>query len=211
MKKYKLCAFLFLIVIFLILIVSFISGYFSDRVRVYMKNKSTNYISELITATLNEEVVNTIDSTNMIRINYTNENVINSISVNTKDVNTILRKTNEILLSSIKEIDDISLSLPISIIFSDTLFNGMGPDMNFSILVTSSFNTDIVSNIEEFGINNSLFKLSIKISFTVDTIMPLNRDLNEIILYIPLVVEVITGEVPRYYYNTNDIIPDVYE
>ena len=41
--------------------------------------------------------------------------------------------------------------------------------------------------------------------------IPLREEISFIDVSFPLVIEIINGEVPRYYYNTNDIVPDVYD
>lgn len=211
MKKIKIYAFLFLIIIIISFSLMFIGGYFSERVDVYMKSKSENYCANLVSDLLKEEVINIIDTDKIVRVNYKSENVVSSISVDTKMVNAFLKSVNEKLVESVDNIENANISIPMGIILGDTLFGNIGPNFDIDIVMLSSFKADVYTSLKEYGINSSLFELYVSVSFTINTMIPLNSDLSEINVSVPLVIEIINGEVPRYYYNTNDIVPDVYD
>lgn len=211
MKKVKIYAFLFLIIVIISFSLMFIGGYFSERVDVYMKSKSENYCANLVSDLLKEEVINIIDSDKIVKVNYKSENVVSSISVDTKMVNSFLKSVNEKLVFSVDNIENANISIPMGIILGDTLFGNIGPNFDIDIVMLSSFKADVYTSLKEYGINSSLFELYVNVSFTINTMIPLNSDLSEINVSVPLVIEIINGEVPRYYYNTNDIVPDVYD
>lgn len=211
MKKIKIYAFLFLIIMIISFSLMFIGGYFSERVDVYMKSKSENYCANLVSDLLKEEVINIIDTDKIVRVNYKSENVVSSISVDTKMVNAFLKSVNEKLVESVDNIENANISIPMGIILGDTLFGNIGPNFDIDIVMLSSFKADVYTSLKEYGINSSLFELYVSVSFTINTMIPLNSDLSEINVSVPLVIEIINGEVPRYYYNTNDIVPDVYD
>ena len=211
MKKIKIYAFLFLIIMIISFSLMFIGGYFSERVDVYMKSKSENYCANLVSDLLKEEVINIIDTDKIVRVNYKSENVVSSISVDTKMVNSFLKSVNEKLVFSVDNIENANISIPMGIILGDTLFGNIGPNFDIDIVMLSSFKADVYTSLKEYGINSSLFELYVSVSFTINTMIPLNSDLSEINVSVPLVIEIINGEVPRYYYNTNDIVPDVYD
>ena len=211
MKKVKIYAFLFLIIVIISFSLMFIGGYFSERVDVYMKSKSENYCANLVSDLLKEEVINIIDSDKIVKVNYKSENVVSSISIDTKMVNSFLKSVNEKLVFSVDNIENANISIPMGIILGDTLFGNIGPNFDIDIVMLSSFKADVYTSLKEYGINSSLFELYVNVSFTINTMIPLNSDLSEINVSVPLVIEIINGEVPRYYYNTNDIVPDVYD
>ena len=64
----------------------------------------------------------------------------------------------------------------------------------------SSYKTDIYTNLIDYGINNSLFELYLKINIKIETIIPLKTsqiDYNTNLLLSSIVIQ---GEVPYYYY-----------
>lgn len=210
MKRIKVYVFLFTIIFICLFVVFFIGSYFSERVDVYMKSKSENYCSSLVSDILREEAIDIIDGT-LVSINYNNENILSSISINTQKINVFLKNVNDALLESIKDIESSNIKIPLGIILGETLFGSIGPYFDINIIMLSSFKTDIYTNVSDYGINSSLFELFVSVSFTINTMIPLNEELSLIEVKFPLVMEIINGEVPRYYYNTNDIIPDVYD
>ena len=211
MRKIKIYAFLFLLIFIFGFILAFIDGYFSERVGVYMKSKAENHCASLVNDVLKEEVINVIDADELVKVNYKSENIVSNISVNTKIVNTFLKSVNEKLTLSIKDIENGNVSIPIGIILSDTLFGELGPNFDVKIVMIGSFETDVYTEMKEYGINSSLFEVFVKVSFSINAMIPLNNNLSKVDVRVPLVIQIINGEVPRYYYNTNDIVPDVYD
>lgn len=211
MRKIKIYAFLFLLIFIFGFLLVFVDGYFSERVGVYMKSKAENHCASLVSDVLKEEVINIIDADELVTVNYKSENIVSNISVNTKIVNTFLKSVNEKLILSIKDIENGNVSIPIGIILSDTLFGELGPNFDVKIVMLGSFKTDVYTELTEYGINSSLFEVFVKVSFSINAMIPLNKNLSTVDVRVPLVIQIINGEVPRYYYNTNDIVPDVYD
>ena len=94
-------------------------------------------------------------------------------------------------------------------IFGETLFSKIGPDINLRIIPIGTFKCDVISQVSEYGINNSLFEIYILIDMNIESIVPLKRIYSDVKCKIPIVMQIIHGEVPKYYYNTDEIIPDV--
>lgn len=211
MKKIKIYAFLFLSIFIVFFCFTFVSGYFSERVEVYMSTKAENYCATLISDLLKEEVLNSLDQSELVTVNYKSENVVSSISVNTKIISSFLKSVNEKLVKSVEEIENASVDIPMGIILSDTLFGNLGPYLDVDIVMLSSFKADVFTELKEYGINSSLFEVFIGVTFTINTMIPLNSSLSVVDVKVPIVIQIINGEVPRYYYNTNDIIPDIYD
>ena len=103
-----------------------------------------------------------------------------------------------------KEFLDELRSMCQVIIISDTLFVNSGPMLKVEMYPVGSFASDIVTNIEEYGINNTLLTISIKIDIMFDTIIPLNKQTINVNCEVPILVQIIQGEVPTYYYQNKD-------
>ena len=46
---------------------------------------------------------------------------------------------------------------------------------------------------------------------SIETVVPLQKSETIVNCKIPIVMQIIHGEVPRYYYNTDKLVPDVYD
>lgn len=207
MKKIKICLTLTIILFLVFGIMNFVSGYFSDRVSVYISNKATIYCSNVIEEAIRDEVVSRIDLESLVTYNKDQDEVVKSIYINTKQVNDILSNVNKSISNNMNKIENEKLVLPLGIVLSETLFYDIGPDMTINIVPVGSAITDVVSKVSPYGINSSLFEVSINVKMKVETIIPLKKGLVDISFDIPLVIQIINSDVPRYYFSSKGAIP----
>lgn len=196
----------FFILLFLLLI-NLISGYFSERVRLYITQKARLEIANMISNTIKDEVLPSIDMDNLVKTTTNENSKVESIFINTYQVNNILANTSSAIEKQIKNIDDNTfkdLYLPLGIILSDVLFTKLGPNINIYIYPVGSVRCDVQTKYDHYGINSSILRLDIVVEVEFDVIIPLQKNQIAVTTNIPIVVQIIQGEVPRYYYyNTN--------
>lgn len=209
MKKVKIIFTLIIISVIFLLAFSFIDGYFSSRVDMYIKQKTILYTTNMLEDTIKEKVIPNVESSKIVDV------VDNNVIINTKEVNNILYLVNLSLTEDIEYIKENGLkelSLPLGIIFSETLFNDSNPNIKINITSIGSVKTDVISTVEEYGINNSLFKVEIVATISLATLIPFNKQEVEVITKIPIYISTFQGEVPRYYsYGGSSFVPIVGE
>jgi len=204
-KKIKIFVITTLLVGLILMAINFISGYFSQRVKIYIKQKVQLEASNLISTTIKTEVLPHIDLDNMVKI-IGEENKIESVFINTYQVNKITSEISENLgnmMRNINERDFDNLYLPMGIILSDTLFSNLGPNINIRIYPVGSIIVDILSDCEHYGINNSLLTIYVKVRIIFAAVIPFQRSEVEVQAHLPLIVQIIQGVVPRYYFNSS--------
>ena len=189
----------------------FINGYFSHRVEVYIEQKTTLYASNYIEEALRTNVAKQIPSEELYTMVTNKDDVVSAIYINTSKVNYILSMVHSSIQDSLQTLKDEKLTLPFGIIFSETLFSNVGPYLKIRIIPIGSYVCDIVTTMNDYGINNSLFEIDIKVEIQINTILPLKKGTSIVNCNIPLVVQILQGSVPRYYYNTDKVVPDVYD
>lgn len=207
MKKLKIYLITILSLLIIIFVINFVTGYFSNRVSVYVKNKATIFTTQILRDAVQEEVVNKIDVDKLIYLHKNNEEVVKSVYINTQQVNSILSGVNTSLLKGMNKLENETLTLPLGIIISETLFYNLGPDLKIRIMPVGSVETDIISKVSAYGINSSLLEIAISVKVQIDTIIPLKKGSSTIDFNIPIVIQILNSDVPRYYYNTNDVLP----
>lgn len=203
---------LFLFLFIIIFLISFISGYFSSRVKLYIKQKATIFSSQIIASTISADVLPEIDLNNLVKTVYTDNENIDSLYINTYQINDILAKTTNAIANKLKTLDDEELNkliLPLGIVLSEVLFYDLGPSIKIKIYPVGAVKCDVKSVIEEYGINNSLFRLEIEVNVSFAVVVPMQKEEVEVTTAIPILVQIIQGEVPRYYFNSpsGKIIP----
>ncbi len=211
MKKLKVYVIFFIVIGLLLLTINFLNGYFSERVEVYISNKTTIYASSYIEEAIRKEVVNNIDIDKLYYMNKGSDDIVTSVLINTNQVNQIMAGVNKSINESLNELDNTTLELPLGIILGETLFSNMPPNLKIHIYPVGRYTCDVMTDISEYGINNSLFQIYIKVAINIDTVIPLKKGMSTIECHIPVAMQIIQGTVPRYYYNTKNLIPDVYD
>lgn len=128
-----------------------------------------------------------------------------------KSVRTYLKK---IEAGDIKEIDlsnldtnvntkklksGIIYEVPTGIIFNNGLLSNIGPKIPVKLSLVGDITTDIKTNVKEYGINNAIIEISIKVTVTEQVVIPFNKKDVIIETDIPLAIRLVKGEVPGYY------------
>ena len=209
MKKIIIYVFLFFILLVTVCIFNFLNMYFSKRVQLYMDNKGVLYTQSFIKESIIDEVIEEIKIESLYFIKEDNNDQVESVLINTSQVNKILSLVNASLENSMSELSKNELIIPFTSVFGDTLFSSIGPNIKLRIIPIGNYKCDILSTAKEYGINNTLFEIYITIEMKIETIVPLQKSESKVNCKIPIVMQIIHGEVPRYYYNTDKLVPDV--
>ena len=193
MKKFLLLFFIFLIPI---LLLTMIDNYFSKKSDLYIEKEVTTIISDIL--------AESIEKNNISNYKYNTDGKISSIYIDSTKTSKIISSMNLTLSKLLRDgtieesVKDINM--PLGMLVSRALFTTLGPDIKIEVLPVSSYQTDIYTNLVDYGINNSLFELYLKVNIKVETIIPLKTsqiDYNTNLLLSSIVIQ---GEVPYYYY-----------
>ena len=200
MKKFLLLFFIFLIPI---LLLTMIDNYFSKKSDLYIEKEVTTIISDILAESIEKNnVLN--DTDNILNYKYNTDGKISSLYIDSTKTSKIISSMNLTLSKLLRDgtieesVKDINM--PLGMLVSRALFTTLGPDIKIEVLPVSSYQTDIYTNLVDYGINNSLFELYLKVNIKVETIIPLKTsqiDYNTNLLLSSIVIQ---GEVPYYYY-----------
>jgi sporulation protein YunB len=203
LKLLKILLFLFII----IFIINFLSGYFSERVKTYVEQKAKLEAANILSNAISETVLPNIDLENLIKTTTVGTE-IDSIYINTYQVNRIMAETTKQIQEELSRIENNevlnNLELPLNIVISEIFFAGYGPKIDIDIFPVGSTICDVVTTFDNYGINNMLLEISIVAKVRFVTVIPLQRQEIEVETRIPIVVQVIQGKVPIYYYHNTD-------
>ena len=211
MKRIIIYVFLFLIVIMIFLLINFIDNYYGERVETYIENKGILYTQKFIQDAISNEISNEIAINELYIFQKDENDNIKSVIINTNKINNILSIINESLEKDIQLLNKEELYIPLSIILGENIFSNVGPNLKLTVIPIGNYKCDVVSKVSEYGINNSLFEISIKVEMKIQSLVPLNKIESNVECNIPIVMQIIQGDVPRYYYNTDKLVPDVYD
>ncbi|MEG0314279.1 MAG: sporulation protein YunB [Erysipelotrichaceae bacterium] len=171
-------------------------------------NNGVNYIVDEVLSTIEysseQLILNRYDSSgNIIGIQY-NSNELNSIQ------NKANKLINESLLNAQKGSYDqllgriiyengIVYKMKLGYLTQATLLSNIGPSINIKMRTNTLASTNIDIQSKEYGLNNTLLTISLRVKVKAQVIVAnLTITEIEIINDIPLVIQVIQGEVPNY-------------
>lgn len=210
-KKIKVYTIMSLIIFLTAAVIVFISGYFSERVNYYVQQKVKIKANMLFEQAIRNAVIPNIDIDSILQLSYGEGDKVENVIINTKEVNTIMSQSLEVINELFIKVENATelnnLTLPLGIIISDTLFQNMGPDITIKIRPVGSYKLDLITSADHFGINNSIIQVLLILQVDFLTIIPFNSQLVTVDLQVPLVIEIIQGVVPRYYYYLNNYDP----
>lgn len=205
--------YIIILIIIILLTFKFIRN-FSDKSENILLNYAEKNNIKIATILINESLnktINEINYDNIIIIDKNNNGEIISLDFNESYSNKILYSFTNELLKNINTIETDKLNLeyfnkndliyyvPIGVIYNSKVLTDIGPKIPFKTSVLSSADTSIVSNIKEYGINNSLIELYLNIKLYVQVILPFTSKTLEINKQIYLERKIIQGQIPNYY------------
>ena len=225
-KLINLLSILFLtIIIILIILFIYIGKILTPKVKNYSEQKSKKIISLVLSNSINDDVIKLFENNNFIITDKNEDGSVSSIDFNSSVVNKALSMVSKNVKKSLEqlekgELDNLGLSdnslfnvsekelkngiiyeVPSGIIFNNALLANIGPKIPVKLIFLGDIKTDIVTNTTDYGINNVIIEIGIKISISEQVILPYDTNQIEVETTIPVAIKLIQGTVPNYYFN----------
>ena len=93
----------------------------------------------------------------------------------------------------------IITEIPLGIIFKNTILSNIGPKIPIRLHYVGDVNSNITTKVTQYGINNALVEISVKLEMTAQIVLPFITKKTVIESSIPLSIKMIQGTVPNYY------------
>ena len=182
----------------------------------YADIETKRVISLLINTTVTNTIAKNVNYDDLfITTKDLNGNII-SIDFNSKEVNRILDETSKVVEDNINYLkkgdidkldkksysdDGVIYRLPSGVIFNNVILNNIMPKIPVKIDLISNIFCRINTDIKSYGINNALMNVSINITASVKVLLPFVSDTVEITADVPIIIKLIEGTVPSYYFD----------
>lgn len=165
---------------------------------------------------------------NLVEIIRDNTGKVEFVRYNTSEVNKISMEISDLVLEDInylalgefekidfvlpnitekyyKEISDgIVFGISIGNIFNNNFLANIGPRIPLKMNLNGNVDVDIKNKITEYGMNNALVEIYIEIKVRPVIVMPFLSEEIDIVNRIPLVTEIIQGQIPDGYITTTN-------
>lgn len=84
---------------------------------------------------------------------------------------------------------------------NSTLFGNIGPSVPLRLSFIGYSLADIDINIREYGVNNALIEVNVIVNVNCAVSMPVNSKKVKLSVKEPIIMEIVSGDVPNYYVN----------
>ena len=99
----------------------------------------------------------------------------------------------------------VDIKVPIGAISGTKILSGTGPNINIKVMPVGSIDTEIKTEFESKGINQTVYRIYHNLICEIKIIMPYESISRKIENQILLVETGIVGDVPETYYNLEGI------
>ena len=223
-KKEKIIIILLLIVSSIFFSLYIINQKITPILMMYATKKSKTIANVVITQAVNDNIFSDMNKEELFsEVKDSNGNVT-STNFNPVIINTILNKVTfcvqdyleKLESGKIKELNlsnnimneyDLKTSkqgviyeIPSGVIFNNALVSNLGPKVPVKININGDVVSNIKTDVTDYGINNALIKVTINIKVYIQVVIPFKTKEVMVETDIPVIMQLIKGEVPSYYY-----------
>lgn len=207
-----------IVIIAVICIVTYILlNRFTIKSKEVLEDMANNKTIELSTIIINEALKEIIVKNNLqsiINITRNDNNEITNLDLNTTTANIILYEINNSIMRNINNIKnnnfknlnieyldekDNIFKIPFGVIYNIPILIPLSPNVPFKISILGNTSNEMITEVKEYGINNSIIELRIKCIINLQIILPFKSKIIKNEKNILLSSQVIQGKVPDYY------------
>ena len=216
------------ILIFLSLSVSFFFIiYLSKKINPifmsYAESETRKLMTLVINKSLTKELTLKDEIDNIYHINKSNNEDIQIIDFDYKEVNKFLNNITNLIQNNLKAIEEGNIDLidleentldkydkyllkkgiiyeiPIFAATNSSLLSNIGPRIPVRFYLIGDVTSNVETEVKEYGINNALVKLSIRINVSGKVNLPFVSENVTVDMVIPVSMKIIQGKIPEFY------------
>lgn len=231
-KKLKKKNIWFFTIFFLIIFLIFLFSIFHRRVTPvllsYAESKATKIATLLITQAVNDKVFHTMDVEDIVITSKDSNGLVKEVDVNPIFVNKLLNMITNHVQEYIEKVEDgdidslgvtdtifsnydihklkqgIIYEIPSGVVFKNSLLSNLGPKIPVRISLAGDVTSDIQTNLTNYGINNAFLEVIVHVEVSMKVLLPFASKVVTATTNIPVVMKMIEGDVPNFYYPSLD-------
>ncbi len=190
-----------LIVIVILIFLIFCMIFLECRLKPVVSGFAEVNAKSMATEAINKSVMEILDETDISceeleTIKYSNTNRITSINSNTITANKLKSKITLRVQRNLSDINNRKINIPVGSIIGGELMQGRGFSIPLNVSVSGNINSDFVSEFEQGGINQTVHKLSVKVSADLTVRLPTGTAKTKVETSVLIGETVIVGDVP---------------
>lgn len=97
----------------------------------------------------------------------------------------------------------IVYKVPVGNVLKNVLISNLGVEIPVRYKLTGEVKGQIVCSLKEYGINSALLEINLEIKSNIMVVVPLMEKKEETVVSVPLVIQLIQGEIPEAFLGTS--------
>jgi sporulation protein YunB len=214
-----------IILLFLSIIMTlyFINKKLSPLLLDYAELETAKLANLIINQAVSKEIVNNIDIDKLFSMIQNKEGEIQTIDFNPIIVNNVLNAATTAVQNNLKALEQgnidlielnegtlanydknklkkgIIFEIPLVVVTSNAFLSNLGPRVPVKLNLIGTVASNVDTKISEYGINNALIEVFIKIDVTEKINLPLSSKNTTVSSNIPVAMKIMQGKIPSYY------------
>lgn len=223
---------MFFLFVSVFLVLHFISKRITPGLMEYAELHARKLVTLLINSAVTESIGEDLEADSLFLITKDSNGEIRSIDLDPVKVNRLLSNTTnsiQVNLYHIEkgEVEKLSLmddvlrdydpedlkkgiigNIPTGVIFKNALLSNLGPKFPIRLKIIGDIITNVYTKVTNYGINNAVVEVSIKVDVKIQAILPFSSKMVEVTSDIPLTIKLLQGSVPSYYFGNKAVVPN---
>lgn len=188
----------------IILIATFTFMRSIEAIRPIMDKQCQNIAKSVATQISNEQatiVMSRYNYDDLCNVSKDANGNISMISSNVITINEIISDVAIKIQEELNKKENSSFKIKLGSLTGTRILSGRGPDINIKLQVIGNLDTDLRSEFEEAGINQTLHRMYLQVECNVIILTPFKTTEERIVNQVLLAEAVIIGTTPNTYYN----------
>lgn len=160
---------------------------------------SYNTVNKIVNSAVNTVIENNFNMDELfILLNDKDGNVI-SIDFDSIMLNKVITLISLEIEKQLYNMEEKDYKIPFTVIFKNNFLNNIGPKVPIKVKLIGGIINNFETKITNYGINNALIELCLKLELRISVALPFVSDDVVISNVYPLALKLINGNIPEYY------------
>lgn len=154
------------------------------------------------------EVLSKYQYKDIVQVIHNEEDETNILKTDVVTINQIISDISVEILKELKSMEGEEVKIHLGAFTGNRYFSGVGPSIGIKLVQTGSVTTDVKTEFESIGINQSVYRVYMDITCNMNILTPYKTISHQSNNKVLLVETVIVGGVPETYYNLEGVTKD---
>ena len=178
-----------------------ITPVFNNLCQSEAKATATKIVNDTI-----DDVMENYTYTDLVVINKDNDGKINSIHADTATLNKIVSNIATNIQKNIDSQENRDIYIRLGTFTGITLLSGRGPKVPIRISSIGNIDTNIKSEFESAGINQTIHRITLETKCEIQILTPFNTIVSSIEDKVILAENIVIGEIPESYFDIGNLL-----